>query len=164
MDFYYVDKTYIDYLKNYETNARGFTKVPNVEYEKRDKFVFGAVIQMHEINYYVAVSSYKKNNESTMLIVDNDNNREVKGSLRFNYMIPVPTECLTHIEINKFTEPSYKRLVRKELKFCRENEERIKRKAQSIYNKVLAGKNKLLVENSCDFKLLEEACKQYECR
>ncbi len=29
---YYVDSDYIQYLKDIEMNARGFTRVPNVEY------------------------------------------------------------------------------------------------------------------------------------
>ena len=43
--FYYVDKDYIDYLKQYEISHRGFTCVPNVTYANRSKFVYGSVLE-----------------------------------------------------------------------------------------------------------------------
>ena len=39
---------------------RGVTKVPNIRYTDRNKFAFGAVMQINGMNYYVSVSSFDK--------------------------------------------------------------------------------------------------------
>ena len=44
--FYYVDENYIKYLQNKEIEDRGFTCVPNVVYSKKEKFVFGIVMEV----------------------------------------------------------------------------------------------------------------------
>ena len=44
--FYFVDEDYINYLKEYEIKNRGFTTVPNVVYSKRNKFLYGTVLEV----------------------------------------------------------------------------------------------------------------------
>lgn len=78
---------------------RGITKVPNIRYVDRNKFAFGAVLQVHAIYYYVSVSSFDKKQEANILIRIPGDKKEVKGSLRFNYMIPVPNECIERLVI-----------------------------------------------------------------
>ena len=60
MDFYRIDEMYNKYLQEYEKENRGVTKVPNIQYTDRNKFAFGAVLQIDGINYYVSVSSFDK--------------------------------------------------------------------------------------------------------
>ena len=57
IDFYIVNSEYIDFLKQYEIEHRGFTCVPNIVYANRDKFVYGAVLEIDRKKYYVPVSS-----------------------------------------------------------------------------------------------------------
>ena len=63
--FYNVDLEYIDYLKQYETSVRGFTRVPNVNYRSgNNKFFYGTVLNINRIDYFVPISSrtiYKSN-------------------------------------------------------------------------------------------------------
>ena len=66
--FYYVDENYINYLKETEINVRGFTTVPNVRYSGRSKFVYGAVLEVNNVLYYVPVSHYNKDREYNLLI------------------------------------------------------------------------------------------------
>lgn len=40
INFYNVDKQYIEFLKNFEIQHRGFTCVPNIQYTNNDKFNF----------------------------------------------------------------------------------------------------------------------------
>lgn len=54
--------------------------------------LFGAVMQINGMNYYVSVSSFDKKQEANILIRVPGDKKEVKGSLRFNYMVPVPDE------------------------------------------------------------------------
>ena len=60
MDFYRINEEYNKYLQRFEKKNRGITKVPNIKYTDRNKFAFGAVMQVHGMNYYVSVSSFDK--------------------------------------------------------------------------------------------------------
>jgi hypothetical protein len=57
---------------------------------------------------------------------------------------------------------AYKRLVIQEWSFCNSNREHIYALAERTYRRVLLGKNKGLVANSCDFLFLEQKCREYE--
>lgn len=99
LNFYDVDPEYILFLQREETKVRGFTKVSNVEYLDRNekhKFLCGIVLKINNINYYVPVTSNIKNEKDNLLIIfKNDKFNQVKGSLKFIYMIPIPNESLT---------------------------------------------------------------------
>lgn len=159
--FYYVDKNYIDYLKKYELSHKGFTCVPNVEYSNRSKFVYGAVLTVNNINYFVPISSKMKNDQYSMLIQTKDKKTPVKGSLRFRYMIPIPNKCLVKLEIKSMIETERQRYVLDELAACRKNRDRIFRLAEKTYDDVCKYSSEALRRNSCDFKLLEQAYKEY---
>lgn len=159
IDFYFVDKEYIDYLKEVEINKRGFTCVPNIEYANREKFVYGAVMNVNGINYYVPVSSKVKSRQDNILI--RDKNNQIKGSLRFSYMIPVPSNCIKNLIIDNISDNNRKILVSKELAFCRRNKDKIIKQAIKTYERVISNKYPSLNQNSCDFKLLEKAYIDY---
>ncbi|MCD7847459.1 MAG: type III toxin-antitoxin system ToxN/AbiQ family toxin [Oscillospiraceae bacterium] len=161
MDFYRIDEDYITYLQKYEKAKRGFTRVPNVKYADRNKFAFGAVLEVGGIKYYVSVSSYTKPQEANILIKVPGDSQEIKGSLRFNYMVPVPEKCLTRLVIKDVEDERYRRLLDKEYRFCQNNADRIQKKAEKIYNMVVSNRKQILTDNSCDFKLLEQACREY---
>ena len=46
VDFYRIDEKYCKFLQEYEKEKRGLTKVPNIRYTDRNKFAFGAVMQI----------------------------------------------------------------------------------------------------------------------
>ena len=163
ISFYYVDTDYINYLKDIEINDRGFTTVPNVEYTKKHKFVYGVVLSINDVNYYVPISSYKKQQEDNLLIkIENHKKMTVAGSMRFNYMIPVPKACLTAVDFSSsdFTEQE-KVMLRKEYKACLKMLSQIQKRAKKTYDRVLSGRNEELIKNSCRFELLEKACRDY---
>ena len=161
MDFYHIDENYNNFLQDYEKKERGITKVPNLRYTDRNKFAFGAVFTINNFNYYVSVSSFSERQEANMLIRVPGDEKEVKGSLRFNYMIPVPDKCLTRIVISDVEDAKYRDLLNKEYNFCKDNLDRIQTKASKIYNKVKENRNQKLTDNSCDFSLLEKAYNEY---
>ena len=161
MDFYRIDENYIDYLQRYEGEKRGITKVPNIRYADRNKFAFGAVLDVNGIKYYVSVSSFDKSQEANILIKVSGDSQEIKGSLRFNYMVPVPEECLSRLVIKDIKDEKYKRLLNKEYQFCQSNADRIQKKAEKIYNMVVSNRKQILTDNSCDFKILEQAYREY---
>ena len=132
MDFYRINEEYNQYLQRYEKEKRGVTKVPNIRYTDRNKFAFGAVIRANEINYYVSVSSFDKKQEANILICILGDEKEIKGSLRFNYMIPVPEECIERLVIKDVEDEKYRLLLNKEYQFCMDNAERIQKKATTV--------------------------------
>lgn len=161
MDFYRINEDYNKYLQKYEKSKRGVTKVPNIRYTDRNKFAFGAVLKVNGINYYVSVSSFDKKQEANILIRIPGDEKEVKGSLRFNYMVPVPNECIEKLVIKNEPDEKYRLLLNKEYQFCMDNAEKIQKKANKIYDMVINNRKQILTDNSCDFKILEEAYQKY---
>ena len=164
MDFYRIDEKYNEFLQKYEKTNRGITKVPNIRYTDRNKFAFGAVLEISGMKYYVSISSFDVKQEANILIRVAGDEKEVKGSLRFNYMIPVPETCLTRLIIKDVKDEKYRLLLNKEWKFCVDNIERIQKKANKIYEMVTQNRKQILTDNSCDFTLLEKAYMEYIAR
>lgn len=161
MDFYRIDEKYNQFLQRYEKEKRGVTKVPNLKYADRDKFAFGAVMKVNGINYYVAVSSFDKKQEANILIRIPGDKKEVKGSLRFNYMVPVPDDCIQKLIIKDIKDEKYRTLLNKEYQFCMDNTIRIQKKANKIYEMVTTNCKQILTDNSCDFHILEAGYQEY---
>ena len=161
MDFYRISEQYITFLQAYEKEKRGITKVPNIRYTDRNKFAFGAVMKVNGISYYVSVSSFDKKQEANILIRVPGDKKEIKGSLRFNYMIPVPDECIEKLVIKEVEDEKYRLLLNKEYQFCMDNVEKIQKKADKIYEMVTQNRKQILTDNSCAFQVLETGCKEY---
>lgn len=160
MDFYYVSSNFIDYLQDVERKARGFTRVPNIEYDNNHnpKFFVGVVFQIDKYKYFAPMSHYKTQKPNNVLInIETDKKNPIKGSIRLNYMFPVLDKCLSRVEINNIPDEKYKRLVKKELDFCRNNKSVIQSIALQTYLNVVFNIDSNLVNNACDFKLLELA-------
>ncbi len=164
IDFYDVDKKYIEFLQNSETEVRGFTRVPNMEYGVRmQKFLCGIVLKINEINYYVPVTSKKERlPDSVLVLIPTDKIDQIKGSLKFNYMIPVPDFAITVRKINSEPDLSRRRFLNGQLLYCQSIETIILNQARRTYNKWFEGKgSERFYYNCCDFKLLEEKYKEF---
>ena len=161
MDFYRINEKYNQFLQKYEKEKRGVTKVPNIRYTDCNKFAFGAVMQINGMNYYVSVSSFDKKQEANILIRVPGDKKEVKGSLRFNYMVPVPDECIEKLVIKDIKDEKYRMLLNKEYQFCMDNAERIQKKANKIYEMVTTNRKQILTDNSCAFSILEAGYQEY---
>ena len=161
MDFYRINEEYNKFLQRYEKEKRGVTKVPNIRYADRNKFAFGAVMQVNGMNYYVSVSSFDKKQEANILIRVPGDKKEVKGSLRFNYMVPVPDECIEKLIIKDVEDEKYRLLLNKEYQFCISNADKIQKKANKIYEMVITNRKQILTDNSCAFHILEDGYREY---
>lgn len=160
--FYDVDADYVKYLKTTETAKRGFTRVPDIEYGHERKMVCGVVLEMNGYKYYVPVSSYKKKQPNNLLIrLEDDTFNQVKGSLRFNYMFPVDDHYISKRNFNK-ESPGRKEFLRRQWVFCNSITDDIKKMAKETYNRVISGTDSALINAACDFKLLEDAAKNYK--
>ena len=163
LSFYDVDREYVDYLKQAEIKERGFSCVPDVEYDGKRKFLCGVVLEVNEHKYYVPVTSYKtKQSENILIIIGKDKHKNVKGSLRFNYMFPVPESCITERIIKNEPDSSRRIFLNAQLRFCINNAKIILNHAKRTYLIVTRELNEGLLSNSCMFKLLENACADYK--
>jgi protein AbiQ len=174
-----VDSTYITYLKS---DPRLFSVYDNKEaiYSHGRKYL-GVVLEIKNFNYYVPLSSPKKADFDNaghirksvipiMRIITPDQNGvlELKATLRFSNMIPVPNCAI--IPFNIYTEPdqNYKMLLIKEYNFIRSNQDSIFKNAEILYEQrtksdtYYIGKYKPPYLNSTlDFKYAENKCDQY---
>lgn len=118
--FYNVDLDYIDYLKKFESAHRGFTRVPNVQYRSgNNKFFYGTVLNIQGIDYFVPISSKQHNREDDIQIKPkNDKYCKKYSTLRFAYMLPIPHQCITMLNISEISNNTQKERVRKELAYC----------------------------------------------
>ena len=146
LNFYTVDQAYIDELQAIEP------KVPNVQYEKHNKFVCGVLFRIHGLDYFAPVSSFTKS-QKTSFVIKNVNNKPV-GSLRFSFMFPIPPDLRA---VKSFDEEDYqrKRLLLEEYQYCTRKARQIVSKAQHVYDMATSGKDPHLAAVCCDFKRLE---------
>ena len=161
LDFYTVSLDYVSCLKEAERKKRGFSRIPNMEYsdKRKPKFLCGIVLQINNSDYYVPVTSYKQQKGDNFLI--KATNGLVVGSLRFNYMFPIPKGLISVRRITDEPDLAYRALLSQERRYCIKNQEAIQRSAERTYKRVLLGKDPGLVANSCDFPLLEQKCAEY---
>lgn len=160
IDFYYVDNELIKILQTAEIKARGFTRVPNMLYKKeqKQKFICGVVLEINGFNYYAPISHYKIQKPNNVLInIKSDKYNQIKGSIRLNYMFPVPEEYLNRICISSISDTKEKDLLNKELKFCKQNQQIIENVALKTYLEIVKGTDEDLKYNSCEFTILENA-------
>lgn len=157
LKFYEVDREYIQYLRE-----NGDNKIPNIDYKNHKKFFCGIVLTINNFNYFAPVSSYNKKNHTSFLIMDkskNTNEPKAISSLRFSFMFPCPIEYLSQKDFSK-EEEKYRNLLRKELRYCNINRERIMKLANEVYKLGLREESRKRF-NICNFKKLEEKCIEY---
>lgn len=162
LKFYTVPYDYIQFLQESEKAVRGFSRVPNLDYgaNRNQKFVCGVVLNINDINYFAPITSYKTKMPDNFLIF-NDKKNKVLSSLRFNYMFPIPKGIEKPYVFSSIADKKYRFLVTQEYQYCVSNQDEIRRLAHRTYKRVLLGKDKGLVHNSCAFTLLEQKCTEY---
>lgn len=92
-------------------------------------------MQLGNINYFVPISSrIGKNAQYNLDIKTDDKKAQIKGSLRFPYMIPVPTKCLIKLNIKEVADINEKSRISKDIAFCRKNRNKIEMYVQKTYH------------------------------
>jgi protein AbiQ len=156
LKFYEIGADYINYLLGMDK------RVPRVDYSgvsPHNKFLCGIVLTVGEHEYFAPISSFKIPQKTNVIIKDGKG-RPI-SSIRFSFMIPVPKGVATLKDIDNEPSPKYKRLLEEEIRFCNKNVNAIYRQARFVYNSVVVKKDAQMIQNCCDFKLLEKACVEY---
>ena len=108
------------------------------------------------------ISSKQHNREDDIQIKPkNDKYCKEYATLRFAYMLPIPHQCITMLNISEISNNTQKERVRKELAYCRKFKDKIEKQAEKTYHRIVNKVNDKLVHNSCDFKLLEQTYIKY---
>jgi len=184
LKLYTIKTEYVDYL-------RADTKLKNVFDNKDEKGHFlrkylGVILVIEGYNYYVPLSSPK---DSDYLIVegiktirpnvipiiriistDVNGEQELKGTLKFSNMIPVPGDVITYYDISQEADGDYRILVEKEYEFIKKNRHQIVKNASILYNQktketllYTGGKKKPgYLKNVVNFKYAEQKHDQYK--
>ena len=126
LDFYEVNVDYVKYLKQFDS------RIPNVEYQNRNKFLCGTLFKINGLNYFAPVSSFNIKQSSNYVI---EVGNVPVGSVRYSFMFPVPDAEIKQKVINNESDYQYRFLLRQELKYCNKNREVIQSKAKAIYHK-----------------------------
>lgn len=135
----------------------------------------GIVLIMGEKGYCIPLTSPKdkfngKSKEDYIKIPDpklkNNQGAPVTiGILNLNNMIPVTNDVLKKIDLSSTSkiDKTRKELLKKEIKWCRDNLNVINNRANKIYRKVTETPEKsyALVRRCCNFKKLEEVLAKY---
>lgn len=161
-----IDPEYIEYLRKFDSKVQ-FNKI---ELNKQNKPFVGVLFSINDRKYYVPISSankktklnkmYKKycksGREPIDIIFITDKDRKMLSALNLNNMIPVADNSSINYDITKDKDAD---LLIKEYKYCMKNKEKIRRRAM-----INLHTNKNLEKRCCNFKLLEQKCKEYEER
>lgn len=160
--FYTVDSEYCDYLRKSDPC------VPYTMDKKSIRPFVGIVFTVNGFNYYAPLTSPKPKhihmkNQIDFLKI----NRGEWGAINFNNMIPVPSECLTKVDM-KITntdskdEVNYKNLLSNQLSWCNSHREPILKQADKLYNIITQNKAwGSISQRCCNFKLDEALCVKY---
>ena len=156
-----VDYKYCDYLRKFDN------KVPYNAGKKELRPFIGILFTVEKCEYFAPLSSPKvkhlnMKNNIDLIKIDNGN----LGVINFNNMIPVSENNYEVFDLNSkpTNTPELKRqiLLKNQLRWLNNNIKVVKSKAIKLYN--LHNSNRLperISSRCCDFKLLEEKCKEY---
>ncbi len=160
LKLYRVNIDYIKYLYEFDNKVQ-YNPNREDDYTARRPYL-GIVLTINELNYFVALEHPRiqhqemKNNPFIFKIHNGK-----YGILGFNNMIPITEENLVNFDINQENE-KYRQILISQYHFCNKHIKEILEKANTTYNRRIEGKNKFLNKVCCDFKLLEEKCREYK--
>lgn len=135
-----------------------------VQYNKGNRRPYvGVVLLVGAYRYFVPMESPKPNHASMksgphLMRIANGS----LGILGFNNMIPIPNSALTLLDIDHEPDKKYADLLRHQISFINKHKADVMDHAHRTYQAVVTGKNKFLVQISCDFKRLEWASHRYD--
>jgi len=169
-----VSDEYINYLRIFEKKVFSNKE----ECRKHMRKYLGIVLSIEGFNYFVPLSSPK---DTDYLIIDGittirksiipimriiskdkDGNDELKGTIKFSNMIPVPDCALLDYDIEKELDEDYKILVLKEIDFISSNKITIIKNANIIHNQKIKNMPKInYLKDTVNFKLVEQKMLEY---
>lgn len=154
---YEVDEAYINYLA---AKAKHLFQNKQSGQQNSRKYI-GVVLKVNGMNYFAPLSSFKEKHKRMAEGMDFIKIKRY-AVINLNYMFPVPDEVYSYVDISKEKNPKYKSLLLSEYRFIKSIQEKIRKNARLLYNHKIQNGDKTPLAKRCnDFKLLEQACKNY---
>lgn len=156
-----LDDKYCNYLRKFDK------KVPyNYNNKKLRPFV-GVLFEIGICKYFAPLSSPKSKHlimKPTLDFLKIDGGK--LGAINFNNMLPVTDNNIIKLDLNKtcFTtsEQKYITMLKKQVYWLNRNSVKIYKRSEKIYNGYISKTLDIrILKRCCDFKLLEEKCKEY---
>ena len=154
---YKIEIEYIKYLYTFDKRVQYNPNQPDAYTEKRP--YLGIVLEVNEFDYFVPLEHPRLNHQkmkNNVYIFKIHNGKY--GILGFNNMIPVQEKSLINFNIDK-EKTSYKQILISQYHFCNKHIQEIQEKARITYER--SQKIEFFKKVCCNFKLLEEKCKEY---
>ncbi len=170
MNWYVVDKKYIQYLTNYDSH------VGYADYGNHLKLHVGILLSISKYQYYVPISSAKPKHRKMSNSLDfhklqDESANHLYAVLNLNNMIPVPKQCITQLKYNQIEsfrhfisekeKTDYIYLLQKEKYIIDQSQNILHEKALKLYQKCISHPTSSFAMRCCNFKLLEEKCDLY---
>lgn len=156
-----VDSDYCDYLRKSDN------KVAYNKNEKELRPFIGILFEIDNFEYFAPLSSPKEKHKSMKNTLDffKIDGGEL-GAVNFNNMIPVSSRNYSIIDLHKETltieEFKYQKLLIEQLNWLNANYYQVKNKSFKLYQLYNNGNLPQNIKlRCCNFKLLEEKCKEY---
>lgn len=156
-----LDSNYCDYLRKYDK------KVPFNFNEKELRQFVGVLFEINDCMYFAPLSSpkpkhLKLKNKIDFLKIDNGK----LGAINFNNMLPVTKKNIVKLDLNKKCKTNddikYIKLLKEQIYWLNRNSEKLYGKSKKLYNNYMNNKlTSSLLNRCCNFKLLEEKCREY---
>lgn len=156
-----VNSEYCDYLRRFDN------KVPYNKNKKELRPFIGILFKIENCEYFAPLSSSKPKHKTMKNTIDFLKIKDGElGALNFNNMIPVKENNYAIVNLNKpafnESEQKYQKMLIEQLDWLNAHYRQIKSKSFKLYNLYINDKlPKNIKIRCCNFKLLEEKCKEY---
>ncbi len=159
---YHINTDYINFLKGYDGKVQN-----NYEDHQNHKPYVGIILRINNFNYFAPLTSPKEkhrklaNSQITIFKIEDKN--KFYGSVLLNNMIPVKDSYISKIDIANIEDTNYKNLLNTEYRIILSNFSKIEKKARTLYNIVTKeSQTHFFCTISCNFRLLEKVCENFE--
>ena len=156
-----LDTDYCNYLRKYDN------KVPYNYKEKELRPFVGVLFRIDNLMYFASLSSPKPKHLKLKTKLDflKINNGKL-GAINFNNMLPVTENNIIKLDLDKEcltkSEEKYTKLLKEQIYWLNRNDDKLYGRSKKLYDKYINGTlDPNISKRCCNFKLLEEKCKEY---
>lgn len=168
---YTIDSDYLKYLFDVDNRVMYWEG----DRYKTDRKYIGVVLKINDFKYFAPLSSpkqsdyffkkgvqqVKKNIIPIIRLVTDEGH--LLGKIKLSNMIPVKIENITLYDIKGEPDKKYQSLIIKEMICIRKRKDEIAKNALVLYNQKSKGYGNInYLNDTLDFKKLEEACLKYK--
>lgn len=167
LNLYSISDKYIKYLRQFDDKIYDNKE----EIRNHERKYLGVVLTVNEFNYYIPMSSPKRSDylDFDKKIIRNDTKTIIRihersrlyGTLRISNMIPVPITELEPYITSDEDDLKYKEVILVELRYINNNSSKIVKYAKIVYNQKIKNMDIGYINNTVNFKLLEEKLKEW---